>query len=69
MRRGVMPPCDRACPDRRPGCQTPENCRKWAEYSALKLAEKERQIAAGNMHRDYNAARSGARKRRWYRHV
>ena len=27
-----MPPCERTCPKRRPGCQTVENCEKWGPY-------------------------------------
>lgn len=65
----INAPC-KGCADRFPACQSPEKCQKWAEYSELKSAEKESQIAAGDMHRDCNAVRFGTKgKRRRCPHV
>ena len=33
-----LPPCDKDCLKRRPGCQTAENCEKWGPYQTA-LAE------------------------------
>lgn len=64
----INAPCQ-GCEDRAPGCHDPDKCAKWAEFAAMKAAEKRDQIVTGKINRDTSAVREGIKKRRRYPHV